>query len=64
LRSGPSSGCVRPPEVEEAGLDDADHGEAGYHGDESGRGGLEPSGLEGIVASSIQPVEGTTFSPG
>jgi Amt family ammonium transporter len=38
---------LRPSvESEEAGLDDTDHGEAGYHGDESGHGGLEPSGLE------------------
>jgi ammonium transporter, Amt family len=37
---------LRPSvEAEEAGLDDSDHGEAGYHGDETGRGGLEPVGL-------------------
>jgi Amt family ammonium transporter len=33
---------LRPSvEGEEAGLDDGDHGESGYHGDEAGRGGLE-----------------------
>jgi len=33
---------LRPSaEAEEAGLDDVDHGEAGYHGDEGGHGGLE-----------------------
>jgi len=33
---------LRPSvEDEEAGLDDADHGESGYHGDEGGHGGLE-----------------------
>ena len=32
---------LRPTvEAEEAGLDDTDHGEAGYHGDEAGHGGL------------------------
>jgi Amt family ammonium transporter len=32
---------LRPSvEAEEAGLDDTDHGEAGYHGDETGHGGL------------------------
>jgi Amt family ammonium transporter len=49
---------LRPTaEVEEGGLDDTDHGEAGYHGDESARGGLEPSGFEGLVTSSVQPVD-------
>jgi Amt family ammonium transporter len=55
---------LRPAaEAEEAGLDDTDHGEAGYHGDESGHGGLVSSGFEGIVASSLpQPraAEGAT----
>jgi ammonium transporter, Amt family len=33
---------LRPSvEVEESGLDDGDHGESGYHGDEAGHGGLE-----------------------
>jgi Amt family ammonium transporter len=33
---------LRPSaDAEEAGLDQADHGESGYHGDEMGRGGLE-----------------------
>ncbi len=33
---------LRPSaEDEEAGLDDTEHGEAGYHGDDSGHGGLE-----------------------
>jgi len=37
---------LRPSiEAEEAGLDDTDHGEAGYHGDEGGHGGLEGSGM-------------------
>jgi Amt family ammonium transporter len=52
---------LRPTaEVEEGGLDDADHGEAGYHGDESGHGGLEPSGFGSILASSMPPVEEAT----
>jgi Amt family ammonium transporter len=37
---------LRPAvDAEEAGLDDADHGEAGYHGDEVGRGGLAAVGM-------------------
>ncbi|MGE0868542.1 MAG: ammonium transporter [Kofleriaceae bacterium] len=33
---------LRPSiDAEESGLDDSDHGEAGYHGDESGHGGLQ-----------------------
>jgi ammonium transporter, Amt family len=36
---------LRPSvEAEEAGLDESDHGEAGYHGDEAGHGGLESAG--------------------
>jgi Amt family ammonium transporter len=49
---------LRPTaDVEEAGLDDTDHGEAGYHGDESGHGGLEGSGFAGILASGMPPAE-------
>jgi Amt family ammonium transporter len=45
---------LRPSvEAEEGGLDDADHGEAGYHGDEGGHGGLEPSGLEGALKPGV-----------
>ena len=33
---------LRPSvDTEQGGLDDADHGESGYHGDDGGRGGLE-----------------------
>jgi Amt family ammonium transporter len=40
---------LRPSvDAEEGGLDDSDHGEAGYHGDEGGHGGLAPSGLDGL----------------
>jgi Amt family ammonium transporter len=43
---------LRPSqEAEEAGLDDTDHGESGYHGDEAGHGGLEA-----IELPSIAPV--------
>jgi ammonium transporter, Amt family len=39
---------LRPTvEAEEAGLDETDHGEAGYHADEAGHGGLQPVGLSG-----------------
>jgi Amt family ammonium transporter len=46
-------------EAEEAGLDDADHGEAGYHGDETGHGGLValeiPALATGLEISSDAP---------
>jgi ammonium transporter, Amt family len=49
-------------EAEEAGLDDAEHGEAGYHGDEAGRGGLEEIVLPGATAqpSMAAPIEAST----
>src|SRR3954471_19084189 len=44
---------LRPSvEQEEAGLDDTDHGEAGYHGDEGGHGGLPDVALPGLEAPS------------
>jgi Amt family ammonium transporter len=44
---------LRPSiEAEESGLDDTDHGEAGYHSDESGgHGGLQPVALPSARAS-------------
>jgi Amt family ammonium transporter len=49
---------LRPSaEAEETGLDDSDHGEAGYHGDEGGRGGLEAIGMS--AAGSAGAVAGT-----
>jgi ammonium transporter, Amt family len=40
---------LRPSiEAEEAGLDDTDHGEAGYHGDDSGHGGLPDMSLSAM----------------
>jgi Amt family ammonium transporter len=45
---------LRPSvEVEESGLDDGDHGESGYHGDEAGRGGLESIDLPGTQVPSM-----------
>jgi Amt family ammonium transporter len=45
---------LRPSiDAEEGGLDDSDHGEAGYHGDEGGHGGLAPSGLAAAHMSSV-----------
>lgn len=43
--------CVTSLEAEEGGLDDAEHGEAGYHGDESGHGGLEGLQLPEALAA-------------
>jgi len=43
-------------EAEEAGLDDADHGEAGYHGDETGHGGLEELELPALEPSPVAEV--------
>ena len=41
---------LRPSvEAEESGLDDADHGEAGYHGDEAGHGGLVALDLSAAI---------------
>ncbi len=49
---------LRPSaENEEIGLDEADHGEAGYHGDESGHGGLEDLGLPGVAAEPAAALE-------
>ncbi len=43
---------LRPSvEDEELGLDDTEHGEAGYHGDEAGHGGLEPA----LALPAIEP---------
>ena len=45
---------LRPSiEAEEAGLDDTDHGEAGYHGDESGHGGLPGGGMGDAVNAAV-----------
>jgi len=45
---------LRPSvEVEESGLDDADHGEAGYHGDESGHVGHEPNRLDSSLGDKV-----------
>ena len=45
---------LRPSvEDEEAGLDDTDHGEAGYHSNESGHGGLESLDLPGAQVPSM-----------
>jgi Amt family ammonium transporter len=41
-------------EAEEAGLDETDHGEAGYHGDEAGRGGLASIGLASASAREAE----------
>jgi len=52
---------LRPSlEDEEAGLDGSDHGEAGYHGDESG-GGLAPSSLAHAheAAVALSPASAT-----
>jgi Amt family ammonium transporter len=49
---------LRPSaEAEEAGLDDSDHGEAGYHGDETGRGGLAAIGLTAALdpSAALEP---------
>jgi ammonium transporter, Amt family len=53
---------LRPSvEAEEAGLDDTDHGESGYHGDDLGRGGLPdvhlPGALEPSTATSSRAAE-------
>ena len=55
---------LRPTaEAEETGLDDSDHGEAGYHGDEGGRGGLESIGLgAALEAGAPAPALGTARS--
>lgn len=53
---------LRPSiEAEEAGLDDVDHGEAGYHGDESGHGGLEDVQIPALLPApaSAQALETT-----
>ena len=58
---------LRPTaEAEETGLDDSDHGEAGYHGDEGGRGGLESLGLGAALeagAPAPAPPLGAVESP-
>jgi ammonium transporter, Amt family len=43
-------------EEEEAGLDEVDHGEAGYHEGEGGHGGLEKIGIP-TLAAAIPPME-------
>jgi Amt family ammonium transporter len=55
---------LRPTaEAEDTGLDDSDHGEAGYHGDEGGRGGLESIGLgAALEAGAPSPALGTAES--
>ena len=48
---------LRPSiEEEEAGLDDTDHGEAGYHEGEGGRGGLEAVGMPQLAAMPVERV--------
>jgi Amt family ammonium transporter len=50
---------LRPTaEAEETGLDDSDHGEAGYHGDEGGRGGLESIGLGAALEAGAPTAAG------
>jgi Amt family ammonium transporter len=52
---------LRPSvEAEEAGLDDADHGESGYHGDETGHGGLEQLDLPMLAPGPALEVSRTT----
>jgi ammonium transporter, Amt family len=55
---------LRPAiDAEEGGLDDADHGEAGYHGDETGHGGLDPSDLESTRKPGVSlPAHGSAAS--
>ncbi|HSR97113.1 MAG TPA: ammonium transporter [Kofleriaceae bacterium] len=54
---------LRPTaEAEETGLDDSDHGEAGYHGDEGGRGGLESIGLGAALEAGAPAPIGTAES--
>jgi Amt family ammonium transporter len=56
---------LRPSaEAEEMGLDDSDHGEAGYHGDEGGRGGLESVGLSAALEAGAGNALGTAGSAG
>jgi Amt family ammonium transporter len=50
---------LRPTaEAEETGLDDSDHGEAGYHGEEGGRGGLESIGLGAALEAGAPTATG------
>jgi Amt family ammonium transporter len=56
---------LRPSaEAEEAGLDDTDHGEAGYHGDEAGHGGLQALELPDVAvqASAAPAIEASPMS--
>jgi Amt family ammonium transporter len=46
-------------EAEEAGLDETEHGEAGYHGDEAGHGGLEDLHIPALVPSPAPEVSET-----
>ncbi|NVB83283.1 MAG: ammonium transporter [Kofleriaceae bacterium] len=49
---------LRPStEAEEAGLDDTDHGEAGYHPDESGHGGLEDVHLPALEPAAMAKLD-------
>jgi len=43
------------PETEETGLDELEHGESGYHGDEAGHGGLEQLHLPALAPSEATP---------
>jgi len=52
---------LRPSvEEEEAGLDEIDHGEAGYHGDEGGHGGLEDVQLPALEPAAASVLEAQT----
>ena len=46
-----SSACARAPRTRKPGLDYTDHGEAGYHGDEGGHGGLPDISLPALDAA-------------
>jgi Amt family ammonium transporter len=49
---------LRPSmEAEEAGLDDADHGEAGYHPDEGGHGGLEDVHMPSLEPAAVAKLD-------
>ncbi len=49
---------LRPSaEAEEAGLDDTDHGEAGYHADEGGTGGLVDVSLPSLEPAAVAKLD-------
>ncbi len=51
---------LRPSvEEEEAGLDETDHGEAGYHPEEQGHGGLADLGMPGLEPAQALDATGT-----